>query len=101
MHNHAAVTASNRPKLTHFSLTTNCVTTLQDIPYSGKVMMIVSMSYLVIQIPSSNFHQDVDGGMQRERPYELATLGLTLACFIGYCLSSVLSAGATDMDRRK
>lgn len=97
----AAVTATNRPKLTHFSLTSNCVTLLSETAFGAKIMIAVAASYLVVQIPSYSFKHDADGGVRRERPYELFALALTFVSFVLYCCSSVLSASATDMDRRK
>lgn len=97
----AAVTATNRPKLTHFSLHTNCITLLKETTFGAKIMMAVSASYLVVQLPSYYFKNDRDGGVARERPFELVALTMSFVFFVGYCLSSVLSASSTDLDRRK
>jgi hypothetical protein len=95
----ALVAKHGQPKVSHFSLTNNCVTVMSSIPITAKIMMITSLSYLIIQIPAFFYKKDADGGSAKEAPFALAGLGITLGAFVGYCIYQYLSANREEVTR--
>eukprot|EP00455_Lapot_gusevi_P045713 TRINITY_DN588_c0_g2_i1.p1 TRINITY_DN588_c0_g2~~TRINITY_DN588_c0_g2_i1.p1 ORF type:complete len:472 (+),score=186.00 TRINITY_DN588_c0_g2_i1:277-1692(+) len=90
-----------KPILTHFSLTTNVVTVLDDIPMAAKIMMLSSISYWIIQFPAFFYNSDKDHGAYHERPYAMIGFIVTLAAFLGYCAYQLLSAMREEQVRRQ
>jgi Ca2+/Na+ antiporter len=125
----------HKPKLTHTSLWTNCVTALPDIPPTSRIMVAVRFSlaarrtracaaffcyrdahacalclfsvlqaltgYLVIQIPSFWYEHDEDGGVSAERPWALACMLFSIACFAAYCALQIFNSHTTEIERRR
>lgn len=98
-----SISASGRkkPLLTHFSIYTNGVTVLDDVLVSAKILLVLSLSYWVIQIPAFIYHNDVDHGAYHEKPYALAGLIITILTLIGYCVYQVFSSNTDEQLRRQ
>lgn len=92
--------ATRKPKLTHTSLLTNCVTVQSDIPQTSKIMFASLLTYLIIQLPSLSYQSDADGGVSREHPWALGCLIFSAVSFFVYCWSQVQGASAAERDRR-
>jgi len=92
---------THKPKLTHFSLWTNCVTALDDIPATARVMLLSLAGYLVIQLPSFWHMNDADGGVKGEHPWALGCMIWSIVCFVGYCTLQVWNSQTEELERRK
>jgi len=90
-----------KPKLTHTSLWSNCVTVLPEIPATARIMILALFGYLLIQIPSVFCSTDADGGVACERPWALACLIGTAVAFFVYCFQQVRSAESAELERRR
>jgi Ca2+/Na+ antiporter len=85
------------------SLTNQCVTVQKEIPESAIIMMVVTVSYLIIQIPAFAFTKDADNGAVRIAPFALAGLIITFLFFCGYCYfqySSAMSANIIRLEQQ-
>lgn len=82
-----------------FHLTENCITVKKDIPATGRLMVLASLSYWVIQIPAFFYHKDSDHGELHESPFALVGFIVTLAGFCGYCYLQFSSAQVEEEDR--
>jgi hypothetical protein len=56
--------------------------------------------YLVIQIPSFWYEHDEDGGVSAERPWALACMLFSVACFAAYCALQIFNSHTTEIERR-
>ena len=95
----ALTPAKGQPKVSHFSLTTNVVSVVNEIPATAKIMMISTLSYLIIQIPAFFFKNTSDSGVQEEAPYALTGVIVTFLAFAAYCYMQVTSAVREEMTK--
>lgn len=97
----AAHTPERKPKHTHTSLWTNCVTTLPEIPSTSRIMILSLIGYLIIQLPSFEFATDKDGGVTREKPWAFGCMVFSGIAFLIYCYLQVRGAESAELERRK
>lgn len=97
----AAHTPERKPKHTHTSLWTNCVTTLPEIPSTSRIMILSLVGYLIIQLPSFSYSTDKDGGVVRERPWAFGCMIFSGVAFLIYCYMQVRGAESAELERRK
>lgn len=90
---------SKKLKVTHFSLTTNGVTVLDEISGTAKVMMIASLTYLIIQIPAFFYKSNPDQGVKAEAPFALAGLIVAFVFLAIYCFFQYFSAQQVELTR--
>jgi Ca2+/Na+ antiporter len=96
----AVITAPKQPKSTKTSLTESCISTMDDLPGTAKIMMATSLAYLIIQIPAFFYSHSADKGISEERPYALTGVIVTFLAFCSYCYYQYSSAQASEGVRR-
>jgi len=91
-----------KPLLTQgFDMSNTGVTTLDDVPVSAKILMMLSLGYWVIQIPAFFYHNQKDGGTYAEKPWALACLIFSFLTFCAYCWFQLYSSEMDEKVRRE
>ncbi|KAJ3440617.1 sodium/calcium exchanger ncl [Anaeramoeba flamelloides] len=80
-----------------FSLTKQGITTNNDCPTNAKIMMLLSLVYLIIQGPAFAYLSLPEAKAQKkEKAFALAGFVCSLVCLIGYCVWQVLNTSAQE-----
>ena len=92
---------NKKPKLTQgCSLTRTGTGASKDVSINGKIMLLTTIPFLIIQGPAFKYFHDKNAG-EEEKYFALAGFILSLLLFLGYSWFMVRSANALEQQKLK